>query len=69
MRYLTPRETFNLMGFPESKFDKLILANEKDKYLSNAHLYKMAGNSIVVDILVEIFKEISRLKEELFDEK
>ncbi|GAX46707.1 DNA (cytosine-5-)-methyltransferase [Pseudolactococcus reticulitermitis] len=67
MRYLTSRETFLLMGFPEIKFENLILANKRDKYFSNTHLYKMAGNSIVVDVLIEIFKEIIRLKKELFD--
>lgn len=69
MRYLTPRETFLLMGFPKIKFEKLNLANERDKYFSNTHLYKMAGNSIVVDVLVQIFKEIVLLKKELFDEE
>lgn len=66
MRYLTPRETFLLMGFPESKFDKLKQMNEQHKYFTNSHLYRMSGNSIVVDVLVKIFEEIERLKEIYF---
>lgn len=66
MRYLTPRETFLLMGFPERKFEKLIKVNNKSKYLKNEHFYRMSGNSIVVNILTEIFKEIERIKGEYF---
>lgn len=68
MRYLTPRETFLLMGFPEDKFDKLIEFNKTDKYFTDTHLYRMAGNSIVVDVLIKIFEEIERLKGIYFDE-
>ncbi len=32
MRYLTPRETFLLMGFPECKFEKLMKSNEGNSY-------------------------------------
>lgn len=62
MRYLTPRETFLLMGFPEEKFEKLCKHNKEIGYFSNTHLYRMSGNSIVVDVLVKIFEEIERLK-------
>ena len=68
MRYLTPRETFLLMGFPEYKFDKLKKINEQNKYFTNAHLYRMSGNSIVVDVLVKIFEEMERLKGIYFNE-
>ena len=42
------------MGFSDKDFEKAKTVN------SNAQLYKQAGNSIVVNILVEIIK---RLKE------
>ncbi|MGT2958165.1 DNA (cytosine-5-)-methyltransferase [Streptococcus bovimastitidis] len=68
MRYLTPRETFLLMGFTEKKFDKLKSENIKSQYLSNSHFYKMSGNSIVVDVLVQIFLEIERINGVYFNE-
>ena len=51
IRKLTPRECFRLMGFSDSDFDKI-------KGISNTQLYKMAGNSIVVNVLEEIFREL-----------
>ena len=51
IRKLTPRECFRLMGFTDDDFDKI-------KGISNSQLYKMAGNSIVVNVLTEIFKEL-----------
>ncbi|EAC2464454.1 DNA (cytosine-5-)-methyltransferase, partial [Listeria monocytogenes] len=68
MRYLTPRETFLLMGFPEYKFEKLIRTNGNNTYFTNSHLYRMSGNSIAVDVLTKIFQEIDRLKGIYFDE-
>ncbi|WP_282799012.1 DNA (cytosine-5-)-methyltransferase [Lactococcus lactis] len=67
MRYLTPRECFLLMGFPENKYEKLVKANMVDNYFTNAQAWKMAGNSIVVNVLVEIFKVIEEMKREYFD--
>lgn len=52
IRKLTPRECFRLMGFDDSDFDKV------DGKLSNTQLYKQAGNSIVVNVLEEIYKEL-----------
>ncbi len=52
-RKLTPKECFRLMGFDDSDIEILI----KNK-ISNTQLYKMAGNSIVVNVLCEIFKSI-----------
>ena len=52
IRKLTPRECFRLMGFDDADFDKAAEVN------SNAQLYKQAGNSIVVDVLVKIFKNM-----------
>ena len=51
IRKLTPRECFRLMGFSDSDFDKI-------KGISNTQLYKMAGNSIVVNVLEAIFKQL-----------
>ena len=52
IRKLTPRECFRLMGFDDSDFDKV------EGNLSNTQLYKQAGNSIVVNVLEEIYKEL-----------
>lgn len=52
VRRLTPRECFRLMGFEDEYFDIL------EDYFSDTQLYKMAGNSIVVNVLMAIFKEL-----------
>lgn len=52
IRKLTPLECFRLMGFDDEDFYKA------EKVNSNTQLYKQAGNSIVVDVLVYLFKEI-----------
>ena len=53
VRSLTPRECFRLMGQPEEVIDKIMTVEP-----SKTRQYQMAGNSIVVDVLEEIFKEI-----------
>lgn len=50
IRRLTPKECFRLMGFTDEEFHKAESVN------SNTQLYKQAGNSIVVNVLVEIFR-------------
>ncbi|WP_176462079.1 DNA cytosine methyltransferase, partial [Enterococcus sp. 4E1_DIV0656] len=66
MRYLTPRECFLLMGFPEQKFERLKTFNkEHDVFFSDSHLYRMAGNSIVVPILESIFELIIKIDKEM----
>lgn len=52
VRKLTPKECWAVMGFGEESFDKV-----KDSF-SNAQLYKMAGNSICVPCLKEIFIQL-----------
>ena len=52
IRKLTPRECFRLMGFTDEDFDKAQKVN------SDTQLYKQAGNSIVVDVLCAIFREM-----------
>lgn len=51
IRKLTPRECWRLMGVRDDDFDKI-------HGISNSQLYKMAGNSIVVDVLMAIFKSL-----------
>ena len=48
----SPRECWRLMGFNDEDFDKA------SRVCSNTRLYKQAGNSIVVDVLEAIFKEM-----------
>ena len=52
IRKLTPRECWRLMGFYDEDFDKA------EKVNSNTQLYKQAGNSIVVNVLEDIFKQM-----------
>ena len=52
IRKLTPKECWCLMGFSDEDFDKASKVN------SNTQLYKQAGNSIVVNVLMAIFKEL-----------
>lgn len=51
IRKLTPRECLRLMGVKDEQFDRL-------HRISNSQLYKLAGNSIVVDVLEAIFKNL-----------
>ena len=53
IRKLTPKECWRLMGFSDNDFQKA-----SDTGLSNTQLYKQAGNSIVVDVLEKIFKNL-----------
>lgn len=53
IRRLTPLEAYRLMGFSDIDFN-----NVKAVGLSDAQLFKTAGNSIVVDVLMAIFKEL-----------
>lgn len=53
IRKLTPREYFRLMGVSEKDID-----NIQKSGISKTQQYKMAGNSIVVDVLYYIFKKM-----------
>lgn len=53
IRKLTPRECFRLMGVSEKDIDKI-----QQSGISKTQQYKMAGNSIVVDVLYYIFKKM-----------
>ena len=58
LRKLTPRECLRLMGFCDSF--KIVV--------SDTSLYQQSGNSIVVDVLMEILKEIYRVYPDLGNE-
>lgn len=53
IRKLTPKECWRLMGFTDADVDKAVAVG-----ISNAQLYKQAGNSIVVQVLEAIFKQM-----------
>ena len=63
IRKLTPRETWRLMGFDDSDYDKVKGINSK------AQLYRQSGNSIVVNVLVEILRELLKNEKEGMKEK
>lgn len=52
IRKLTPKECWRLMGFNDEEFKKAEQVN------SNTQLYKQAGNSIVVNVLEKILKNL-----------
>ena len=52
IRKLTPKECWRLMGFDDEDFYKAEAVN------SNTQLYKQAGNSIVVDVIVKIYEKL-----------
>ena len=52
IRKLTPKECWRLMGFDDEDVDKA------SQFNSNTQLYKQAGNSIVVNVLVAIFENL-----------
>ena len=49
IRKLTPHECFNLQGFPKTY---------KLPDLASTHLYKQAGNSVVVSVIQRIAENI-----------
>ena len=53
IRRHTPREFFRLMGLDDKNIDMI-----QDTGISETQQYKMAGNSIVIDVLVEIFEKM-----------
>lgn len=65
IRKLTPKECYRLMGFDDEDYQKASQVN------SNAQLYKQAGNSIIVHVLMAIFGKlfnidyITKIKEDL----
>ena len=68
VRKMTPREAFRLMAVDDVDIDKIMNAEEtvtlkngtvkKKKAISKTACYKLAGNSIVVDVLYNIFYQM-----------
>lgn len=52
IRKLTPKECFRLMGVKDDDYDKIA------KNQSNSSLYHLAGDSIVVNVLMAIFEQL-----------
>lgn len=52
VRKLTPKECWRLMGFDDADHDRAA------QVVSDSQRYKQAGNSIVVDVLMGIFKQM-----------
>ena len=67
-RNITPRECFLLMGFDEKDFQLLIDNEFKTKgrnFYSREKLIKMAGNSIVVNVLEAVFEQIVEINDSI----
>ena len=62
IRKLTPRECWRLMDFSDEDFEKAAEVN------SNTQLYRQAGNSIVVNVLVAILGQLLPGKENVYKE-
>ena len=56
IRKLTPRECFRLMGLNDEDIDKIQMTK-----ISDTQQYKLAGNSIVVPVFEEIFKNLFKV--------
>ncbi len=56
IRRLTPRECFRLQGFTDKQFDKA-----KAIGMSDARLYKMAGNAVSVPVISALGEQLKRI--------
>jgi len=63
IRKLTPRECFNIMGFDNNY--------KLPEDMANSHLYKQAGNSVVIPVIERIAREIklALVQAESYEEK
>ena len=52
IRKLTPKECWRLMGYTDEDYEKAAAVN------SNTQLYKQAGNAIVKQVLMAIFRQM-----------
>lgn len=57
-RMITEREAWRLMGFNDEDFYRALKVHPSRPGMMNGTLYHQAGNSIVVDVLEAIFKEL-----------
>ena len=63
-RYLTEKECCRLMGFSNRDYALLYkIFKPRKEHLKSSILYKLFGNSIVVNVLMEIVKEIERVEQ------
>lgn len=72
-RFLTPRECFVLMGFDEKDYENLSNNNFNSRknslFFSRDKMYKLAGNSIVVNMLEAIFEQAMDIYDILYKKK
>lgn len=72
VRKLTPMECWKLMGFEPADFEKARAAMNENIYNGNdrsgSQLYKQAGNSIVVDVLLHIMENLYEAMPYLFED-
>lgn len=59
IRKLTPKECMRLMGVKDADTDKMKAAG-----ISDSQMYKLAGNSIVVDVLEGIFTQMLKAEQD-----
>ena len=52
---VTPKECWRLQGFKDEDFEKASKVN------SNSQLYKQSGNSISINVLIELYKELFKV--------
>ena len=57
-RVLTERECWRLMGFDDDDFENALKEHPGTPGKLNGILYHQAGNSMVVDVMEAIFKQI-----------
>ena len=63
IRKLEPLENVLLMGFEKEDYEKM-----KNAGVSNAQIYKQTGNSIVVNVLLAIYRKLSIAMPYLFND-
>lgn len=72
VRKLTPKECWRLMGFEDNDFENARKRMNENLYKGNdrssSQLYKQAGNSIVVDVLLHIMENLYDAMPYLFDD-
>lgn len=63
-RFITPREAYQIMGFTSKDYEKV---NKKfqENIVSKESLYRQAGNSIVVEVLEDLFRYIKEREYEI----
>ena len=69
---MTPRECFLGMGFDHEDYQILIdnnfMVNRRSMFFNSSKIYKMAGNSIVVNVLEAILSNLLLDKHNKYDD-